>query len=246
MVRVDGHVREARSRELIRDVREERSIADRHERLRELQRQRAEPGSEACAQDGGALVGIARQIRLASRSMIARSWMALRPLSTGLLCALSAFVLVHAGCGSDAVGVDDCRDIENARCVAGEACGLVDDVDACKRFYRDQCLHGLTAGERPGKPRVDECVKAIETAGNCRKKGSEDLVDCDPVVSLKTGLTKVCDVVKKPELIAECDFLYKPVEVPDATPDTSSDDGGSEGGNEDAGDDGTTTDAPAE
>ncbi len=153
--------------------------------------------------------------------------MGMRALSAGVLSAICSFLLLEAsGCGTDAVGVDECRDIEKARCEAGAFCGLVEDVDACKRFYRDQCLHGLATGERPGKPVVDDCVKAIERAGSCAQKGIKDLADCPgdpPAVTEATLLTKVCDVVKKPEQILECDFLGKPVEVPDAEPDAGDD-----------------------
>lgn len=169
----------------------------------------------------------------------------LRPFAAGTLSALFAFVLVHAsGCGTDAVGIDDCRDIEEARCEAGQYCGLVakDEVDACKRFYRDQCLHGLATGDRPGKIRVKECVATIQAAGSCAKQGFENLVDCPKPPSDKTALTVTCDVIERPELVEECDFLYKPVDVPDATPDTSTPDADDGGG--DAGD--AASDAPAE
>ena len=63
----------------------------------------------------------------------------LRALTAGAASALTAFLVVHAsGCGTDAIAVDECRDIENARCEAGKFCGFVDDVEQCKRFYR--CL----------------------------------------------------------------------------------------------------------
>lgn len=148
-----------------------------------------------------------------------------RPLTAGTLSALLAFLVVHAsGCGTEAVGVDECRDIEEARCEAGQFCGLVDDVEACKRFYRDQCLHGLTSGERPGAPRVKECVATIKAAGECAKSGIETLADCPaPGPSLGTVHTKPCDIVKQPEGAQECDFLFKPVEVPDSGPDAEDD-----------------------
>jgi hypothetical protein len=174
--------------------------------------------------------------------------MALRRLTAALLSTLGAFALA-AGCGSDATGVDECRDIEEARCEAGKPCGLVDDVEGCKRFYRDQCLHGLSSGEKPGKPVVDDCVNAIKRAGDCAAAGFVDLVECvDPLIPPTTGtaLTKVCDVVKKPEKIIECDFLYKPVELPDGAPETSTDDGGSDTGSTDDASDSTTADAPGE
>jgi hypothetical protein len=152
----------------------------------------------------------------------------LRALTAGVASAALAFFVVHAsGCGTDAVGVEECRDIESARCEAGKYCGLVDDVDECKRFYRDQCLHGMAAGERPGAPRVKECVATIRAAGACAKVGAKVLTECVaqglPAPSQKTYHVDACKIVEQPEGTAECDFLYKPVEVPDASPDVEPD-----------------------
>jgi hypothetical protein len=153
-----------------------------------------------------------------------------RPLFAMAAAFAYSFLVFHAaGCGTDAVGVDECRDIEEARCEAAQFCDIVDDVDACKRFYRDQCLHGLANGEQPGAPDVKKCVASIKNAGQCAKNGVETLADCVPKPSEKTALTKVCDVVLTPELVTECDFLAKPVELPDAasepavTPDSGGD-----------------------
>ena len=145
-----------------------------------------------------------------------------RPLAALAASFVYSFLVFHAaGCGTDAVGVDECRDIEEARCEAAQFCGIVDDVDQCKRFYRDQCLHGLAKGEQPGAPQVKSCVSSIQAAGSCAKNGVTELSSCDPKPSDKTALTKVCDVVLNPEKIAECEFLAVPVELPDAAPDTS-------------------------
>jgi hypothetical protein len=144
--------------------------------------------------------------------------MTLRPLAAGTFSAMLAFLVVHAsGCGTEAVGVDECRDIEDARCEAGKYCGLGDDVDACKRFYRDQCLHGMASGDRPGAPRVKECVATIKAAGQCARDGYASLAECDAALSStlqeKTNFKDACDIVKQPEGVTDCDFLYKPVEV---------------------------------
>ncbi|MEZ4224979.1 MAG: hypothetical protein R3B13_28760 [Polyangiaceae bacterium] len=133
------------------------------------------------------------------------------------------FVVQAAGCGTDATGVDECRDIEAARCEAAAFCGIVDDVEQCKRFYRDQCLHGLASGEQPGAPRVKECIATLHAAGTCAKEGKTALSECGAPVSGKTIHSKVCDVILHPEGAAECDFLASPVEVPDASPEASLD-----------------------
>jgi hypothetical protein len=132
-----------------------------------------------------------------------------RSLSATLLSAASTFCLVTAsGCGTTAVGVDDCRDIEMARCRAGKSCGMVEDVTACERYYRDHCLHGL-AGKPPGATAVAACVQVIEAAGRCAEGDPEArLADCDPeVTAARGGLGGACDVVAHPERASECAFL---------------------------------------
>lgn len=95
--------------------------------------------------------------------------------------ALAALPLVAlAGCGTDAVGVQACRQIQEARCRQAPACGIPleppyhangSDVDGCIRFYNDQCLHGLANGNDPGPIAVNACVAAINrgpmTDGGC-------------------------------------------------------------------------------
>jgi hypothetical protein len=131
----------------------------------------------------------------------------LRTLSASLLAGMSTFSLVTAsGCGTKAVGVDDCRDIEQARCQAGKPCGLVDDVEACERYYRDHCLHGL-ATEPPAGASVEACVQVIRGAGDCAKADPEAaLADCESTAPT-SGLATACDVVRHPELAVECSFL---------------------------------------
>jgi hypothetical protein len=132
-----------------------------------------------------------------------------RSLSATLLSATTSFSLVTAsGCGTSAVGVDDCRDIEQARCRAGKACGIVEDVQACERYYRDHCLHGLATAP-PAGASVASCVQVIEAAGQCAKLDPEAaLADCEPgVPEPQSGLATACDVIRHPERAAECAFL---------------------------------------
>ncbi len=86
--------------------------------------------------------------------------------------ALAALALAAAlgGCGTDAVGVDACRQIQAARCRQAPACGIAIEppyhqsgsaVDACIRFYNDECLHGLSSGKDPGPTALSACVAAI-------------------------------------------------------------------------------------
>jgi hypothetical protein len=130
------------------------------------------------------------------------------------------------GCATDAVGVDACRDIEEARCEAAEPCGMIDDVGACKRFYRDQCLHGLVAEEQPGRTKLAACVDVLRAAGQCRKQGIETIADCTSEgITESTTLTQVCDIVTRPEETEECRFLIPetpPLPEPDSGPDAGS------------------------
>lgn len=131
-----------------------------------------------------------------------------RSLSAILLSTLTSFSLVTASCGTNAVGIDECRDIEEARCRAGDPCGIIDDVAACERYYRDHCLHGL-ATKPPGNAVVGACVQIINDAGQCASNDPETaLADCDPVFAKARGSLKTaCDVVAHPELTPECSFL---------------------------------------
>jgi hypothetical protein len=114
---------------------------------------------------------------------------------------LLALALI-AACGTDAVGVDACRQIEEARCRrAPVCCGVYpqcgidltsplhsdDDVTACIRFYDDACQHGLVNTQDPGSVAVKQCVAAINAA------------DCTTL----EGQTYVLH----PELEPSCSFL---------------------------------------
>lgn len=143
-------------------------------------------------------------------------------VSSAVLSTICAFVLA-SGCGSDAVGVDACRDIEYARCEAAQHCGMVDDVDECKRFYRDQCLHGLRTDNKPGDVEVDECIAVIKLAGKCAAEGTELLADCSGWTYATTRTTP-CEIIRFPQDVDKCAFLLKELEdasVP--THDTGSD-----------------------
>jgi hypothetical protein len=152
------------------------------------------------------------------------------------LSAIASFgvlfsVVSGAGCGTDAKAVDECRDIEQARCEAGAACGVVDDVDACKRFYRDHCLHGMVV-ESPGQARIDACVATIEAAGACARTAADPevaLSACtEPVTTGSSGVMLACDIVLYPENTVECDFLAGAPVTPSG--------GGTGGANPDGGD----------
>jgi hypothetical protein len=140
-----------------------------------------------------------------------------RHVVIALASGTCSFALASAvSCSTDAVGVDDCRKIEEARCEAASHCEgdlQVDDVDACKRYYRDQCLHGLAVESSPGAPAVSRCVSAIQAAGNCAASDPDiSAAECAEVAGALDApgddrIETACDVVRYPELIPECDFL---------------------------------------
>ena len=121
-----------------------------------------------------------------------------------VLASLLLGAVAGPGCGTDAVAVDACRQIEYARCEQGPQCpGLnVSDVDACKRFYRDQCLHGLMLDGDPGEVVVNRCVADMRQAGSC------------PDQSCIAGTASLgCQIVEQPQLAPNCAFLV-PVPIP--------------------------------
>jgi hypothetical protein len=107
-------------------------------------------------------------------------------LATGV-CALLG--LMQPSCGTDAMGTDACRKIEQARCRKGPACPALQvqagtGVEECTQFARDRCLHGLAVTD-PGPAAVDQCVAAIAGA-------------------------QTCDTVLSPETAPACAFLVPP------------------------------------
>jgi hypothetical protein len=133
----------------------------------------------------------------------------LRALAATLLATTTSFCLVTAsGCGTAAIGIDDCRDIEQARCQAAVKCGMISDADGCERYYRNHCLHGLPV-KPPAGDSVPRCVEVIQAAASCAEADPTiELKDCDPVVATpKVGFLYACDVVSHPERTPECAFL---------------------------------------
>lgn len=163
----------------------------------------------------------------------ARSLVLRLATTNGLLVLVALGVGQHAGCQSDAVGIEDCRDIEEARCEAAAHCGdqlPVGDVEACKRFYRDQCLHGLAVENDPSSGAVKTCVAAIVSAGQCAQVAgaNTELGDCpEPGFTLfdETKIATACDVVEHPELTSACFFLN----TTDEEPPTGDGEGGAAG-----------------
>jgi hypothetical protein len=134
---------------------------------------------------------------------------------------------VALGCGTDAVGVGDCRELERARCAAGPACGFP-DVEACERYERDHCLHGLPL-ESISAGQIDACVLDIQRAGQCAaSEGPATAANaCATPVAL-VAVATACDVVRSPERAQSCSFLG-PSAGPVPPPVLPSPDAGNEG-----------------
>ncbi len=139
------------------------------------------------------------------------------------LVAIGAAVgAIVVACGTDAVGVDACRQIEEARCNQAPHCSAIslaeplhpggssEDVAACIRFYDDACQHGLANGVAPGQPAVTACVAAINNEAN---DGG-------------------CDIVVNPQDAPACAWLTPPADVVDAAADDADAEVGDDGSTE--------------
>jgi hypothetical protein len=132
------------------------------------------------------------------------------------------------GCDTKAVAVDDCRDIEAARCVAARNCDFGVDSDKkeeeCQRFARDNCLHGLSTGVVPKRGTVDSCVRVIKGAGDCAAEQGQDTraSDCE-IIGQTQSPVNVCDVVQDPTQAYACAFLLEDPPVPPEPEDAGSD-----------------------
>ena len=136
----------------------------------------------------------------------------------GLIAAIALGVL--AACGTDAVGVDACRQIQEARCRQAPACNISleppyhstgSDVDECIRLEDVACLHGLEVAD-PGPIAVSACVTAIQKDG--------------------------CSVVTTPQSDPQCAWLNPPPSDAGSDGDasdadgTAGDDSSADGGND--------------
>jgi hypothetical protein len=156
---------------------------------------------------------------------------------TSLVLGFSALATAASGCDTDAVGTGTCRDIEYARCEAALHCDLgVDsegEVDDCKRFARDNCLHGLETSDRPGSTATRKCVAAIQAAGTCARDHdpSWTFTECEGEPEATDPTITVCDVVQSPEEATDCAFLIadpeeeEPAPEPEPEPDAGTDSG---------------------
>jgi hypothetical protein len=144
----------------------------------------------------------------------------------------SALVLgALASCDTHAVGIDECRQIETARCHAARNCDFGIDSDAketiCDRFVHDNCLHGLPTKEVPRASALDRCVSAIQLAGKCAGDDAKAAAsDCGIRGTFSPSDSTVCEFIESPEYSSECSFLAE-IEYPDAAAPATEDSGSS-------------------
>jgi hypothetical protein len=147
------------------------------------------------------------------------------------LAVLAALSLSGASCGTSAVGVNACKQIEEARCRHAPVCGVSlqppystngDDVDECIQFYDVACLHGLAVPD-PGAAAVNACVAAIQSSA-CG--AGSPLFETDPACDWLTQLP----VVEADSEVPEADADAAPEADADAAAEADTEAG--EGGNE--------------
>jgi hypothetical protein len=118
--------------------------------------------------------------------------------------ALFCSVFLMCACSTDAVGVNECRDVEYARCEASVACGVIkeEEVEECKRFYRDHCLHGMKGDEVPSADEHKECIELIEDAGKAARASLGMGGAGEPDES-------ACKIIAAPWKSDECEYLVR-------------------------------------
>ncbi|WP_437593954.1 hypothetical protein [Sorangium sp. So ce1000] len=151
------------------------------------------------------------------------------PWAAAALLGLGVVTLITApSCGNDAVGVDACRRIEQARCEAAAVCpawvgsGNADErVKTCVEFYWDQCLHGIEndgtggghAAAEPTTAQVDACVAAVGEARACASAKVASMAECS-AAPLAEGVDRSispCEVITaQAEALEACAFVAAP------------------------------------
>lgn len=120
-----------------------------------------------------------------------------------------------SACNTGAIGITECRNLETQRCSAAAECGDIDDIPACERYVRDNCLHGIAGPKVPTKSQLDACMAVITAGQSCAKDDPKMLASrCDefeedaltPIPGANRART-VCDVIRRPWDFKPCNFL---------------------------------------
>jgi hypothetical protein len=146
------------------------------------------------------------------------------------LLGLGLLPSLPLACSTDAVGVQECREIELARCEAARSCDLGIDSDAdfetCERYARDNCLHGLAVEATPKSAALSACVRTIEQAGACARAGKDLASECSIATYRLATVVSVCDIVEDPEEAKLCGVVLLPEEPESEAPDPTKQDAG--------------------
>jgi hypothetical protein len=134
-----------------------------------------------------------------------------------LFAALLPFaaLLSAVACDTSAKGINDCREMEYARCTAARGCDFGIDSDEreadCARFSRDNCLHGLSTGVEPKRGQVEACLNVITKAGECAHEsgGDQIAIDCEGIGQTQREDVSVCEVIEDPTLASRCAWLLQ-------------------------------------
>ena len=112
--------------------------------------------------------------------------------------------LLALGCSTQAVAIQECREIEALRCKASVSCGIVEDdeVDSCKRFYKEQCLHGIAGDDEPSADEQKNCRSLLEKASEVAAETQND----DDAISQHDA---ACAVIAAPWDQPACEYLNR-------------------------------------
>lgn len=124
------------------------------------------------------------------------------------------------GCGTDAVGVEACRQVEMARCDLAPLCAGFDgspniktaeQTQNCRQLYSDHCLLGLeNTKSEVGQADIDACVKALKKTADCPDPQSSTAGACG--VNLRDGVDQTlqpCRILQQPHWLEACKWLDK-------------------------------------
>ncbi|WP_437664106.1 hypothetical protein [Sorangium sp. So ce1182] len=159
------------------------------------------------------------------------------PWAAAALLGLGAVILAAQSCGSDAVGVDACRQIERARCEAAAVCpewvgtaAADEQVKTCVEFYWDHCLHGIEkarittnagvvqAAPEPTDAEVQACIAAIGAARDCASSKVASIAECPaapPAEGEDASVSPCVVITQKAHVLEACAFVVQPAEAPD-------------------------------
>ena len=159
-----------------------------------------------------------------------------------LAVALSPWAMQMAACGSDAVGIEACKDIEQKRCELAPKCygqkgapriKTEVQVDNCVTYYKDHCLVGIenTTDIKDIDGKTKACTTALTKAVACHTGGALTMVDC-PDVAVDDPTLTPCAAFASPEHLADCAFIETPSTATTTTTaaTTSTSTGGDGGG----------------